>query len=264
MYGYEDDKPSQNSIAVFGLNSGIARLTKFEWINNGGAGGTEGEALDILISLDGQERPVSYRMFPVKKAFLPDNGGETTDPAHPEFIKAVKEFNATVIHIMHCFVSDDILKVALATPIANFKEFCKILMGLLPKDIDKIVLDIFMQYQWQAKGEAKMTYLELPKKMSYGRWLCRSVVPVGKWKEVVFPDPTTSTPVALKYIDDINNVHPFIRNGWFMQSNFANQYKEDSGSNTEIPTGEVATGEIPTGEVAPPVDNNNIAGSSGW
>ena len=249
MYGYEEDKPSQNSIAVFGLNAGIARITKFEWINNGGAGGTEGEALDIQVSLDGQERPISLRMFPVKKAFLPDNGGETTDPTHPEFKKAVKEFNASVIHIMHCFVADDVLKVALATPIANFKEFCKILMSLLPKDIDKLPLDAFMQYQWQQRGDAKMTYLELPKKMSYGRWLCRAITPVGKWNEVRTPDPTTSTPVALKYVDDEGHIHPFVRNGWFMNSPFANQKKdEETDAAANIPTGASTPTPNETGE----------------
>jgi hypothetical protein len=239
MYQYEDDAPSTNSTIVFGLNQGAAKVTKFEWINNAGAGGAEGEALDIQITIEGQERPVSKRMFPIKKAFLPDNGGEIIDPAHPAFKKAVAEFNAIIIHIMHCFVPEDVLRTALGTPIANFKEFCKVLVSLLPAKFEEIPLDVFAQYQWGIKTDNKMTYLEFPKKMSYGRWICKEVKPVGSWKTVKINDPETSTPNALKYVDDQGNIHPFVRNGWYMNSNFANQQKDEASASTGIPTGEV-------------------------
>lgn len=237
MYQYEDDSVPSRSL-VFGLNHGVARLTKFEWINNAGKDNSEGEALDIQISVEGQERPISYRLFPITKAFIAGGKGETTDPKHPDFIKAAKEFNSCITHIMHCFVSKETLQMALAKPISNFKEFSKILMSLLPKGYESIPLDLFAQYQWQLKADAKMTYLELPKKMSYGRWLCLSVAPVGSWKAVVVSEPSNDTPVALKYVDEANNVHPFTRNGWFMNSNFAHQQKDGSAESTD----DIATG----------------------
>lgn len=244
MYGYQEDSiPSAQP--AFGLNAGLARVTKFEWINTAGVGGSEGEALDVQISVEGIDRPINLRLFPVKKAFLPNNGGETTDPKHPEFIKAVKELNASIVHLMHCFVPDETLRIALGQPIENFKEFCKILSSLLPKNYQEIPLDIFMQYQWAIKGETTMTFLELPKNMKHGRWLCTAVTPVGSWKEVRTPNPSAALPVALKYVDDGGNIHPFVRNGWYMLSNFAIQQKENaSGAGVgAIPTG--AAGETP-------------------
>lgn len=240
MYGYVDDSAPSNGL-IFGLNAGAARLSLFQWINNGGAGGAEGEALDIQFTIEGNERPMGYRMFPVTKAFIANNGGETTDPNHPDFKKAVKDFNQSITHIMHCFVSTEVLTVALGRPINNFKEFCKILESLLPKDFNKKPLDIFLQYDWQMKKEdQKMTYLGLPKKMAYGKWICPSVIPSegSSWKAEKVADPSTDTPVALKYVDGEGNLHPFTRNGWFMLSNFANQQKSASVTAVDdIPTG---------------------------
>lgn len=227
MYGYEsDDAPSGR--LVFGLNAGAARLSKFEWINNGGKDGAEGEALDITFTVEEVERPINYRLFPVTKAFLPNNGGETIDPKNPAFIKESKEFNAKVIHIMHCFVTDETLKVAFGVPIASFKEYCKILASLLPRNFPDIPLDVFAQYQWAIKGDNKMTFLELPKKMSYGKWICPACTPTGSWKEHRLVDPADSVSKALFYTDDAGNVHPFIKNGWFVNSNFAIQQKDAS------------------------------------
>lgn len=238
MYGYEDDSVPSRTLK-FGLNAGVARVVTFEWINNAGAGNTEGEALDIQIAIEGQEKTVGYRLFPVTKAFIAGGAGETQDPNHPDFKKAVKETNAKIMHVMHCFVPKETLQVALGKPISNFKEFCKILTSLLPTNFREIPLDVFANYQWQMKEGTKMTYLEFPKKMSYGKWLCPAVQPVGKWNTVKVEDPSSDTPVALKYVDDAGNVHPFIRNGWFMLSNFAHQQKDESVESVEeIPSGD--------------------------
>lgn len=240
MYGYEEDSVPSRSL-VFGLNAAAARITKFEWINNGGAGGSEGEALDIQLTIEGSDQPKSYRLFPFTKAY--DKGVEITDPKHPAFIKALKDFNAAVTHIMHCYVSKENLQVALGRPIATFKEFCKILMSLMPIGYDMIMLDLFAQYQWQLKGDAKQTYLEIPKNMKQGRWLCPAVTPVGNWKEMITSDFTDKTPIALKYVDQAGNIHPFVRSGWFMCQPWANQIKEDSAQDqTDIPEGDSAGG----------------------
>lgn len=231
-YGYENDEVRQ-SVSSFGLNPGAAKMVKFEWINNAGKDGAEMEALDIQFALTGGDRPTSFRLFPVTKAFGKDNV-EITDPKAPEFQKALKDFNAIVTHILHAFVSIETIKEAFATPIAGFKDFCKIAMSILPKDYDQEKLDIFFQWQWQIKGENDKTYLELPKKMSYGRWICKAVEPVGGvWKTFKHSAPEASTPVALKYEDEAGNVHPFIRNGWFMLSNFATQQKAEASAATE-------------------------------
>lgn len=222
MYGYENDDLPISS-GRFGLNAGTAKLTKFEWINNAGKDGAEMEAFDIQFTLEGGGRPLNYRLFPVTKAFGKDNV-EITDPKAPEFQKALKDFNSVVTHILHTFIDLEDIKAALSVPITSFKEFCVICMKLLPDGYDQIPLDIFLQYQWQVKGEAKKTYLEVPKSMRYGRWLSKAVAPEeGEWTTMVHPSPSSDTPIALKYVDGKGNVHPFVRNGWFMLSNFAKQ-----------------------------------------
>lgn len=240
MYGYQEDSVPSRSLS-FGLNPAAAKVVKFEWINNGGAGGSEGEALDIQIAIEGSDQLKSYRIFPFTQAY--SNGQVITSPTDPAFVKGLKEFNAAVTHIMHCFVADDQLKVALGRPIATFKEFCKILMSLMPSNFASISLDLFAMWQWAIKGDNKQTYLEIPKNMKHGRWICRAVPPVnGEWKEVVAENMTDKTPVALKYVDGAGNVHPFTRNGWFMTSAFANQQKEAGVDDIQdIPEGDSPT-----------------------
>lgn len=230
MYGYQDDDVKQGSGLRFGLNAANVRLVKFEWINDAGKDGAEAEALDIQFMIEGGDRAISFRKFPITKTFDPA-GGEITDPNHPVFQKAVRDFNALLMHIMHCFIEKDVLQQALATPIASFKEFCRTLTSMLPKDYDQTPLDMFGQWQWQMTGENKRTYLDLPKKMSYGRWLCPAVSPVGEWKEVRKENPTATDLVALKYVDDEGNIHPFKRNGWFMLSNFAHEQIAEQSEN---------------------------------
>lgn len=230
MYGYENDEVNQGRVR-FGLNPAAARLVKFEWINNAGKEGAEAEALDIQFAIEGSERPTNYRMFSVTQAFG-KNQEVITDPKAPEFQKAVKDFNSCITHILHAFVTPEVMKAAFSTPIANFKEFCKIAMKLLPANYDQQKLDIFFQWQWQIKGENKNTFLELPKKMSYGKWLCAAVPASDEsgWKEWRHPAPDSTTVIALKYVDAASNQHPFIRNGWFMSSKFASQQKNEDAN----------------------------------
>lgn len=238
MYGYQDDNVSTGTALQFGLNAGTARMTKFEWINDAGKDGSEGEALDIQFEIEGGDRPVSYRKFPITKAF-DQNGNEINDPSHPAFQKTVRDFNAVLMHIMHVFVDKDVLQQALATPIASFKEFCKTLSGMLPSDYANEKLDLFGQWQWQMVGENKRTYVELPKNMKHGRWICKAEPCEGSWHEEKLPNPSQSNPIALKYVDDAGKIHPFKRNGWFMLSNFAVQQvaEQEGTSGGYSPTG---------------------------
>lgn len=243
-YGYVDDEKEidGSSGLVFGLNQGIT-MSKFEYIKNGGKDGAEQEALDIAFILPGGTEK-NMRKFPITKAFKKSEKGapqeETTDPKSPEMQEAFKDLNATITHLMHCFVSDEDYKLALSVPVASFEQFCKILMGLLPTNFNTVRLDVFAQYQWQIKGDNNKTYLEFPSKMKYGRWLCVSKQPfmadpadaskaiTGEWVENRKENPQDNDAMALSYTDQLGNLHPFIRNGWFVNSNFANQQKDDA------------------------------------
>jgi len=244
-YGYGNDE-QQSSAYSFGLNAGVGFLTKFEWTPNGGAGGSSQEAVDIIFNVNGKD--ISYRKFPVTKVYNKDRV-EFTDPnasseAKELFDAEFKSFNSCMSHIIKAFVSEEDLKTALEVPIANFKEYIKILSTLLPTGFEKIPLDIFMEYQYNIKGENNQTYLQIPPKTQRGPFLCRAVVPAGgSWKEVRAVNPDDKESAALKYIDGIGNVHPFTRNGWFVNSNYAKKQKEEgleekannASTNTETP-----------------------------
>lgn len=234
-YGYASDEVKQSPFS-FGLTSGKTFLTRFEWVPNGGKDSAEQEALDIVFNIDGVEK--GYRQFPVVKAFGKDNV-EITDPNSPEMKEAFTDFNAKITHILHCFNDMETIKAAFSRPIKSFKDFCHIAMSLIPKDAKDIPLDIFLQYQWSLRGEQKRTFLEIPSKMKHGRWLCRTN-PDRKWKTVRIENPTPENRKALYYIDEeTEEIHDFVRNGWYMNSNFANQQvaegaEEETASATPV------------------------------
>lgn len=230
-YGYASDE-TKVSPFNFGLNAGKTFLTKFEWINNGGAGGAEQEALEIIFNINGTDK--SYRMFPVTQAFG-KNQEKITDPNAPEFKDAITTFNARVTHILHCFMDSDTIKASFSRPIKSFKEFCQIAMSILPKNYKDRVMDIFLQWQWQISKDNNRTYLDIPGSMKYGKWLCPTVAPINstEWTEKRADNPTDNTREALWYEDGAGNHHPFVKNGWFMNSNFAKQQRSEAEAGTD-------------------------------
>ena len=216
MYGYSDETVGSNK--VFGLNQ-KALITEFAWTNQGGKDGAEAEALDIKVLIEGDATPISYRQYPFTKAinFNDKNSStrEVTDPEHPVFKQGLKVWTGNITHIMKSLgITEDQLKAAFSVPIESFKEYCKILMKLLPKNFEKKYVDVFLQYQYTLKG--KMTFLELPKNTKSGKFLVPHVKPVGAWKEV-------KDASGLKYIDDENNVHPFKRAAKYFETPYATQ-----------------------------------------
>src|SRR6478736_3107419 len=122
QYGYSSDEVKINPFK-FGLNENVF-LKKFEWIPNGGSEGKEQEALDVVFNINGVNK--SYRLFPVNKVFG-KNGEEITDPSTQEFRDGVMDFNAKIVHILHCYYEDKtVVKAALSRGFKDFKEFCKV------------------------------------------------------------------------------------------------------------------------------------------
>ena len=235
-YGYASDEGAKVSPFNFGLNAGVTKLTKFEWIPNGGASGAEQEALDIIFNINGTDK--SYRMFPVTKAYDKENK-EVTNPDAPEMKDAFIDFNARITHILHCFIDADSIKAGFSRPIPDFKTYCQIAMGMLPKDYKDVLLDIFLQYQWTLKEGKERTYLEIPQKMKYGKWLATATG--QQWKETRVENPDQNVREAIYYTNDKGEKHPFIKNGWFMSSNFAKQQKAEGAEASQTAAAATAT-----------------------
>ena len=230
MYGYQESDgvtPGKQG-GKFGLNSG-AVVTVFGYNANAGKDGAEQDAIDFTAQIG--EREYRLRFFPVSKVFAPKGGGEITDTNSEEYKEgyavAMKMLNATLTSIVEAFVSPADLKAALATPIAGFKDYAMLLERLVKSvpNWDKMPVDVLLQYQWTIKGENDKTYLELPKAIKHGIFICKS-------QGAGFIEERTES--HLKYVNADGVTHPFKRNEWFVKHAFANQTLLNPGSGAAI------------------------------
>lgn len=238
-YGYSDYVGGGVSFN-FGLVANVTHMTKFEWINNAGKDGAEQEALDIVFNINDVDK--SYRLFPVTKAFGKNNV-EITDPASKEMKEARQDFNAKVTHILTAFVSDSIIKQALNRPFSSFKEFVQAATAVLPKDFASKSVDVFMQYQWTISSGKDRTYLELPKSMKYGKWIVASSGET--WKETRLVEPSDLVKEALYYTTEAGLKHDFVRTGWFVNSKFAKQERDETAEANDAEAAAAASTDAP-------------------
>jgi len=225
-YGYVDDNVAVGSSLKFGGNFGRTYMTKFEYTDKAGKNGAAMEGLDIAFKIGGAEK--SYRLFPPtkdSKLFGSEKGKEGvalefgTDEWKKAANEATTDVNMRAVHIAKCFLTKDELEKGLSVEMKTFKDFCAVLMKLLPKNFSEQKLDIFLQWQWKISGDNTKTFLEIPSKLKYGKFLVKAEEPVGEWHE-------ERKDGELHYKDDANNYHTFGRNSWFMESNYATQQKE--------------------------------------
>jgi hypothetical protein len=230
-FGYQDDqdeslKSKDFSYGVFGLNQRVL-MTKCDYNPNGGANGTESDCLDISFKVG--EGEVNQRWFPITRVFY--KGEELTDTTSSEYIAAyneqMKHFKAVMTHYLKAFNTEETIKGAFKTPPSNFVEYFKLVSRLMSQGIaNKILLDLFLQYQWNIGENATQTYLEIPKNLKDGAFLTPHMKPVGEWKEehnwIEKDEKGFSISMeGLRYVDDAGNVHRFKRNKNFMESNKA-------------------------------------------
>ena len=225
-YGYQEtDELVGKQGGKFGLNTGV-NITKFEYNANAGSDGAAQDAIDLTVQVG--EREYRHRFFPITKAWAKE-GGEITDKNSPEYKDSINKqvalLNGTLTDIVKCFVGEEALKAALASPITSFKSYAEILQRLVqsvPK-WQEVPVDVFLQYQWKPSGENDKTYLELPKDVKQGTFICKSL---GSG----FKEDRTET--HLRYTKEDGTVHTFKRTEWFVKSAYANQTNLSGGDNT--------------------------------
>lgn len=230
MYGYKDSSelaPGKQG-GKFGLNTG-AKVTKFEYNPNAGAGGAAQDAIDLTVQVG--EREYRHRFFPISKVYSKE-GGEITDTNSQEYkdamSKEVSQLNATLSDIVKSFVDPEVLKTALAAPISSFRNYAETLQRLVQSapNWQSTPVDVFLQYQWKPSGDNDRTYLELPKNVKHGLFITKSL---GEG----FKEVKTST--SLTYENESGVKHPFKRGEWFIGSAYANQV--DLSGSINAPTG---------------------------
>jgi|GEM_PF-6620232 len=204
----------------FGLNTG--KLEKFEFNPNSGKDGEPANAIDIVIKIG--EREVKQKIFETVKVFGKD--GEITDKESPEYKKAytddVKLKKGLLTHYMKIFLPEDIIAAKLKeVTIKNFVDLFKFAQSAVEAGIKKAgnnLVDVFLQYQWSINPGQTMTYLEIPKNLKDGGFICKAIEPVGEWKEVTDNE-------GLHYEDEIGNIHKFKRDRNYLKTPKAIQQK---------------------------------------
>jgi len=229
-FGYQSDTDESlvgkgGDFGKFGLNVG-AKMIKFEYNANGGAGGTPGDCIDL--SIQSGEKEYRTRFFPVTRVFGKKNE-VLTDVKSEAYIKAFNTEQAhltgCITHILKCFVSEEAIKTALNVPIGSFAQFAQIVQSLVPAGSQNVDLDIFLHYQWEIGADNDKTYLELPKKMNGGYWMCKSMP--GTFTE-------NRDGGGLKYVNETGIEHMFARNSGYMEGNRANQAVESASDGNAI------------------------------
>lgn len=236
MYGFQESAevgPGKEG-GKFGLNTGV--VTKFEYNPLAGAGKTAGDAIDLTIQVG--EKEFTKRFFPVGKVYAKKGGGELTDVTSDVYKAAHKEamdlFNATITDIVLVFVEKADLMAALAHPIADFKAYASLLQRLVqssPAFIAKAPVDIFLEYQSKPSGENTRTFLQLPKDVKHGQWICKHQGPG-------FVEDKSTTHVRYN-LGEV--AHPFKRGEWYMGSTFANVINLVNGEAAPAGAGAPAT-----------------------
>lgn len=249
-YGFINDRDESlrsKTGGQFGLNVG-AFMTKFELNPMSGKNKSQGDALDIVISV--ADKDFNNKIFPVSKIY-DKNGNEIADVNSVEYIKGfnkeILQTNAVILHFLKAVgVTEDRIRQAFGTPVASFAEFINGLAALLPANFNTFPLDIFLEYQWDISEGQDQTFLQLPKNMKGGYFACPAQV--GTW--IAEKDSKE----GLIYRNQNGAIHPFNRDKNFMEGKKANQQK----------TGDEDAGKTALAAAAGVVPGNGAAQKSTW
>lgn len=252
IFGYVDDNDESlvsKAGGKFGLNI-KAHFSKLEYNPNGGANNTPSPCADIEITIG--DRRYSQRLYNADKVY---KSNEQIDSTHPDY-KAIynvemKQRMAVVTHAIKSLgVTDDNIKLAMqSNRPTDFVSWVNAMMTLVPVNFTTIPVDVFLEYQSQTSGDNDKTYLQLPKNMKGGRFLCPHVAPIGEWKKVSRADDGTMSDYnpekGLFYTDAAGTEHVFNRNANFLASTKAFQSDEEGNALDGNGAGATATPGIP-------------------
>lgn len=214
----QDESLRSKSGGSFGLNLGF--ITKLEYNASAGKDNSEGDAVDIAVQIADKE--FRRRIYDATSALFGANNTkiEPNEEGYAELYKAeMAQRMAVVTHAVKATgVTVEALKASLSAA-TDFKSWAGIICSLPPVDFKSNPVDVFLEYQWNISESQDRTYLELPKNMKGGYFLCPAQNAVGSWKPV-------TTGEGMKYVDDASNEHPFTRSTNYMKGNKANQQIE--------------------------------------
>src|SRR6218665_100647 len=239
-YGFISDnddsvKGKSGGYGQFGLNTG--NISHFAFNPYAGRDGTEMNAIDVTIKTG--EKEYRKRFFEISRLY--GKGGEIADRSSAEYKNAYKDamgqLVAVMVHLLKAVgVTETAISNALKNGFSDFSSWAKVVTSLAPLNYAEKPVDFFLEYQWEIQQGQNKTYLELPKNMKGGKFLCPHIEPVGgSWTEqrtwqLENPNKIAKieTMTGLRYIDAGQNIHPFKRDKMYMESRKAIQQNEEA------------------------------------
>jgi hypothetical protein len=228
LFGAIDDQSSEfqsKQGGKFGLNAGVF-ITNLSHNPHAGKDGAPLDAFDIEVQV--KDRTYRNRFFDITTIYDREEGAarepDMNNPADvAQFTKDVRQVQGVITHAVKALgVTQDQIETAFSnSPANNFIEWGKIMMSLVPDGYESKPVDVFLEYQWSIKEGNDRTYLQMPKNMKGGYFLCPAVTPDGSWSEDRSGDGT------LRYIDNNGAEHPFTRSSSYMEGPKANQQGGD-------------------------------------
>jgi hypothetical protein len=213
-----DESLRSKSGGKFGLNSGF--ITKLEYNANAGKDSSEGDAVDITVQVGDKE--FRRRIYDATGALYGKDNAQVAagEPEYAALYNAeMKQRMAVVTHAVKATGTTNAEISARIATAVDFKSWAGLMCSLPMSDFKAKAVDVFVEYQWNISEGQEKTYLELPKNMKGGYFLCPAQTAVGSFKEVRNAD-------GMHYADDAGNVHCFTRSKNFMDGKKANQQVE--------------------------------------
>lgn len=216
----------------FGLNAGV-KLVKVEYNPKAGKDGADSDALDVEIEVN--EKITKIRKYAITRVFGKE--GEITDTKSEAYKKAYAtefaQLKGWCTHILKVFFTEEEIKTNLSrVNIQGFGDYFKFIADAVKAGIQKQgnLVDVFLQYQWVISPGQNVTFLEIPKNLKDGAFICKAIPAKGEgWVEIRDKD-------GLKYQDGEGNIHRFERTADYLTTNKAIQQKsgEDNGAGGNI------------------------------
>lgn len=196
--GYKDSNESVGNYPEWGLN-------RFTFLNLKASSkiGKEKDRMGIEIELKCKDGTFFASILGPDK-----NDGENEQK---------KQLNASVgliSNIVSLFKPEAEIVKVLGRKFNDWKEYMLAVNKLLPKTIPTKSYTVFLEWQWQVRSGKDKTYLQVPKNAN-GR-LIYSTVGIEGYKMVEVED-------GIEYRNSEDIVHPIKRDGWYMNTPWANR-----------------------------------------
>lgn len=214
-----------NKYPRFGKN--YAKLVEFRAIP--AQSGKSASAL-IKVNVEGKDF-YSYVNEP-EQSFTA--GGKQVNLTDQQFKEKKQDAADTLMHVAQVFVSKEELSKLISQDKAKAKElgqtygfydFAKTIEQALPMNYQEKGVEVFLQWQWKCRKGYDRTFLELPSSVKHGPFMVSYQGKGYKWNlknlDGLDYKEINKIKIALSWVNEQGEVHPFSRSGWFMKSNYA-------------------------------------------